>query len=821
MGFYLRNAVAPFAPAIVQTSDPANVMQYDLLRSRTSLPDLPELHMSAVTSEWLPSFNYYTGAFSAPDLASLYDGGVAANVWPVRFLSVSQYPWVTDTAGQFSVQQSSWGGQLNFTSTYWTRQLVGADVANSQGYNGAGVKVAVVDTGGTHFNVQTPTITKYTAVDGNKADIVGHGEWCLGPETLVYTSFCGVERIDVVYSEAARRFGEVQRDGGSSVNLEKAGIMTVDSAGVSKNVVAIHKNKVEPGHIHYTRTILGWRIATTPSHVFYLRSGGQKRADELTVGDILSVPEKLPAMNQMHVNGIELSPDWGYVIGWFVGDGSRRKESRSVCFKGSFEEMEHLRAIVEGLGFRCNPMRKETGAECYILSPAGEIALALDLLGVTNNTGLHHVVDPKPRTCQKDRVPSVIAKADEATIRAFVNGLIDSGGHVNNDSGGVDFLFTSQVLARQLVNLLLVLGIHASYTERTKSTSMSEYHANRVTVYADRMKLVDELGLKVHRIEPKDAGWRPVPGTITKIDVRDRDFAQWFYDLEVEGDHRFSSGSVGMFDVHNCISAIVGRSAVDHVYSTSQGKQVVCEGMAPGATGIEIKALDFGMGSGSNAQLLKAWQMALDLGVDVCSNSWGSATTETSADQDEFNTPLNTMVNSGMIVLCAAGNSGPNSSTIDTPGCLPNSLTVGAYNAVSNISPFGVAGYVCGFSSRGPTNWGDTKPDILAPGAVIDSAITGWMSSSYTGQAHPFQCLAGTSMATPHAAGIVTCMAHAHRELLNKALTTAEIKQMMAALSGSKDNSSGWGPISWSLYQKWLSTQYGIEVLVRLRDKSP
>ena len=86
------------------------------------------------------------------------------------------------------------------------------------------------------------------------------------------------------------------------------------------------------------------------------------------------------------------------------------------------------------------------------------------------------------------------------------------------------------------------------------------------------------------------------------------------------------------------------------------------------------------------------------------------------------------------------------------------------------------------------------------------------MSGSYTGQAHPFQAIAGTSMATPIAAGIIACMAQAHRQLLQKQLTTAEVKQMMSSIGGAKDNANGWGPISWSLYQRWLSSEYDVSL---------
>jgi len=96
--------------------------------------------------------------------------------------------------------------------------------------------------------------------------------------------------------------------------------------------------------------------------------------------------------------------------------------------------------------------------------------------------------------------------------------------------------------------------------------------------------------------------------------------------------------------------------------------------------------------------------MAHSLGADVVSCSWGGSAAGLKQPQDSvFYKPTKIMVDSGQVVVFAAGNSGPNPNTIDDPGDLPDVLTVGAYNAVDNSSQpsFGPAGMVAGFSSRG------------------------------------------------------------------------------------------------------------------------
>ncbi len=128
----------------------------------------------------------------------------------------------------------------------------------------------------------------------------------------------------------------------------------------------------------------------------------------------------------------------------------------------------------------------------------------------------------------------------------------------------------------------------------------------------------------------------------------------------------------------------------------------------------------------------------------LSSNSWGSAAngayTTTSQTFDALTRDAqptgSTFANAGnqqMVVLFAAGNSGPGVDTMGAPGTAKNVITVGASE---NVHPFGAADQ-CGttdsgadnlndiiaFSSRGPTDDGRVKPDIVAPGTHVSGGV--------------------------------------------------------------------------------------------------
>jgi hypothetical protein len=94
--------------------------------------------------------------------------------------------------------------------------------------------------------------------------------------------------------------------------------------------------------------------------------------------------------------------------------------------------------------------------------------------------------------------------------------------------------------------------------------------------------------------------------------------------------------------------------------------------------------------------------------------------------------------------IFAAGNEGSGARTIGNPPIAKNVLTIGATDrgTASNT--------IANFSSRGPTQDGRIKPNVMAPGVDIWSALN-------TGS-NGYSQMSGTSMATPTANGTVGLM---------------------------------------------------------------
>lgn len=158
-------------------------------------------------------------------------------------------------------------------------------------------------------------------------------------------------------------------------------------------------------------------------------------------------------------------------------------------------------------------------------------------------------------------------------------------------------------------------------------------------------------------------------------------------------------------------------------------------GIAPRANIISLKALSNKGNSNSNV-ILDAMQWVYEnhkvYNISVVCMSFGADIINNS---DPLSKGAESLWERGITVVAAAGNSGPKSETIKSPGSNKNIITVGAMDMNFNVPDF---------SSRGPTIFGH-KPDLIAPAVDITNC------NNHT---PPYTQMSGTSVATPIIAGI-------------------------------------------------------------------
>ena len=218
------------------------------------------------------------------------------------------------------------------------------------------------------------------------------------------------------------------------------------------------------------------------------------------------------------------------------------------------------------------------------------------------------------------------------------------------------------------------------------------------------------------------------------------------------------------------MGGIIGGSGAD-----SSGAR---SGIAPKAHLVAVKTAGRN-GAADVTTLLQAmhWVSAYkdQFNIRVLNLSWGTASTQDPA-VDPINYAVERLWRQGIVVVVAAGNSGPGNVTITKPGDDPLVITAGAFDDKQNSDPADDS--IPAWTSRGPTTQGLSKPDIVAPGRTL---IASRSYGSHVEIDNPKSLIApsyikgsGTSQAAAVTSGLVALMLKARPEL-----TPDQVKEIL------------------------------------------
>lgn len=172
------------------------------------------------------------------------------------------------------------------------------------------------------------------------------------------------------------------------------------------------------------------------------------------------------------------------------------------------------------------------------------------------------------------------------------------------------------------------------------------------------------------------------------------------------------------------------------------------QGVAPGATLYAYRVLD-SQGDGRESDVIAAIQQAVTDRLDVINLSLGVEAFDN--EQTAIAKAVNQAAVAGVVPVVANGNTGPKTYTANAPATAEMAIAVGATDGVKAVADF---------SSRGPSQPGlAVKPDVVAPGVGIVSAIPGGK----------YAAMDGTSMASPHVAGAVALMLETYQDVYPEA----------------------------------------------------
>jgi subtilisin len=272
-----------------------------------------------------------------------------------------------------------------------------------------------------------------------------------------------------------------------------------------------------------------------------------------------------------------------------------------------------------------------------------------------------------------------------------------------------------------------------------------------------QMHAIDYLPWGVDRVEADIAHQAGYTGTGADIAI---------LDSGIDSDHPDLQANLGT----GAYAVACSGSGCRYGWDDDNGHGTHCAGVADGMDNSEgvigvstnatlhaVKVLN-SRGSGSYSDIAAGIEYVGDQGWDVGSLSLGGSKSSVVEDAVEY------AYNQGVLLVVAAGNSGPCNYCVGYPAAEPECMAVSATNRSDSLASY---------SSTGPS------VEIAAPGTDI--------TSTYVGGG--YQSLSGTSMACPHVSG-------AGGMLMANGFTNTEARQRLrntAENIGLSDNEGGAG----------------------------
>lgn len=305
--------------------------------------------------------------------------------------------------------------------------------------------------------------------------------------------------------------------------------------------------------------------------------------------------------------------------------------------------------------------------------------------------------------------------------------------------------------------------------------------------------------------------WSPHPDLDDRV-VKHLNFeGGWFFDMVNDGVYsdQIAEATGNPIDSYGHGTHVAGTVAGT---GEAGGPDPDMSGVAPGAKLVDFKIADVHQGVDCTVVCDIGWEInalvayeylieqrndkSLGGGIDIATNSW--SVFEVDSEVEPITLIVDAAARKGIINLFAASNDGcPSDGKTNTvapgPNRLPSVLTV----AAAEKSDGAGLGIIASFSSCGP------QVDIAAPGVDIWSTMAPSVNGALGGHAPPgppqnrayYTSLSGTSMATPHVAGVVALLLEANPGLGFKQIRSILTKTAVDYGPPGFDNSWGYGEI--------------------------
>ncbi|MBN8634993.1 MAG: replicative DNA helicase [Anaerolineae bacterium] len=318
---------------------------------------------------------------------------------------------------------------------------------------------------------------------------------CVAAGTLVPTEF-GLVPIESLRPSNVN--GITDDEGGTFYPLN----IEVQTPTGTQTATHFYDSGLKPTRRLQTRG--GYALTATYVHpVLTMVEGGQKvwkNLSDLCVGDFVAVQRHAPlwgdrtelpefsyklknlGTTRLPTLPSEMTPDLAYILGLLAGDGNLTQPNYVSFSSADPEIVDLLYGWARSMGLHPHPRRNYD-------HQIGSIVL---------NAWLKHI--GLAGYAYEKEVPYTVLQAPQDCVRGFLQGLFDTDGHATTKSGYVEYVTTSEKLARQVHALLLQFGV-VSKLKRKENKYRGSW--NILIFGAAAQRFYVEVGFRLERKQSK------------------------------------------------------------------------------------------------------------------------------------------------------------------------------------------------------------------------------------------------------------------------------------------------------------------------------
>ena len=401
--------------------------------------------------------------------------------------------------------------------------------------------------------------------------------------------------------------------------------------------------------------------------------------------------------------------------------------------------MERIRSLIVIALLLISPMLTSASANESVMHPN-----IIRMMNSNGDTEIGFIVQYRPHLTEEHLATAEGIGIEIISVFEFIDGFYGKG-----DAEQIKFL------SRQKDVSWIEHNAQMEYHMQDTTRVINAVEAWRTVIIDENEQIIED---QFHQHDYIDGTGVAAVIIDTGIDAGHPDFD---YDKGKTLSYKFERGSGTWVEAENSdTSSGHGTHCAGTVGGNGDASAGAKKGVAPGATLI-------GMGVGDIAFIdnaVEAFEWVYEhsrpdanpYNIRVTSNSWGSSGSEYDPSNAISQAVLNLAYDNNVVSVFAAGNSGGDGNDLQTNPYSNIPLVIGV--AALEHDGSGIAD----FSSRGDMTKPQTWPDIGAPGvniwATAPRATLIDIIQRPTDDDLYYMAISGTSMATPHIAGVATLL---------------------------------------------------------------